>query len=210
MAETTTGIRGVLSHPAVYDLWSRAVGSKRAQTILVRDHVRPWTKARVLDLGCGTGELLDYLGDVRYTGVDVSEEYIAHARERFGDQAEFFVGDATSVELPDRGFDLILAIGVLHHLDDTEARQLLRQAANALEPDGRMITVDPTLTSNQSWAAQLVIRRDRGQHVRIPDGYLPLANGSFASVGSIVRTDLLRIPYTHCVLEYRTPVASDI
>ena len=210
MAETTTGIRGVLSHPVVYDLWSRAVGSKRAQTILVRDHVRPWCKARVLDLGCGTGELLDYLGDVSYTGVDVSGEYITHARQRFGSRAEFFVGNATSFDLPARGFDLILAIGVLHHLDDTEVRQLLRQAANALEPGGRMITVDPTFTSNQSWAAKLVIKRDRGQHVRIPDEYLSLASGSFESVSSIVRTDLLRISYTHCVLEYGTPVASEI
>jgi SAM-dependent methyltransferase len=210
LAETTTGARRILSSPAVFDLWSRAVGRKRAQTILVRDHIRPWPAARVLDLGCGTGELLEDLGDVSYTGVDLSEEYIARARARVGARATFYAGDATVFDLPEVGFDLILAIGVLHHLDDGQVGQLLRKAANALTPNGRMVTVDPTLTSHQSRSAQMVIKRDRGQHVRVPDEYHELARGSFMGVVATVRTDLLRIPYAHCVLEYEAPVAEPI
>jgi SAM-dependent methyltransferase len=210
LAETTTGARRILSSPAVFDLWSRAVGRKRAQTILVRDHIRPWPAARVLDLGCGTGELLEDLGKVSYTGVDVSEEYIARARARAGASATFYSGDATAFDLPVAGFDLILAIGVLHHLDDGQVAQMLRRAATALAPDGRMVTVDPTLTSGQGWAARMVIKRDRGQHVRVPDEYLALATGSFTGVAATVRTDLLRIPYAHCVLEYEAPVPGPI
>jgi SAM-dependent methyltransferase len=206
MAETTSGIRAILSHPAVYDLWSRAVGSKRAQTILVRDHFRPWTGARVLDLGCGTGELLDYLGDVLYTGIDVSDEYISHAREHFGDRAEFLVGDATSVKLDPNTFDLVLAVGVLHHLDDAGARDLCEIAAAALRPSGRMITVDPAFTQSQNRAARFTIARDRGRNVRTPDAYPRLAAGSFETVSPIVREDLLHIPYTHCVLECERPL----
>ena len=57
----------------------------------------------MLDLGCGPGELLPYLGDVHYIGVDVSEEYIASAKESFGTRAEFRVGDATVLDSDLRG-----------------------------------------------------------------------------------------------------------
>jgi SAM-dependent methyltransferase len=205
MDETTTGIRAILSHPRVYELWSRLVGSEHSRTTLVHEHIRPWSSARVLDLGCGPGELLGYLGDVRYAGVDINPDYIDHARARFGDRAEFHVGDATAIDLTTREFDLALSFGVLHHLDDVGAAQLLRLAANALGPRGRMVTLDSTLVPGQSRAARLVIKRDRGHHVRTPDAYATLAGASFSDVRPVVREDLLRIPYTHCILECKNP-----
>jgi SAM-dependent methyltransferase len=204
MVETTTGIRRILSYPAVYDFWSRAVGGRRAQILFVRDHVRPRPDARVLDLGCGTGELLDYLGGVDYTGVDLSAEYIARARKRYG-AAKFLLQDATSVGLPPRAFDLVLAVGVLHHLDDGAARRLLGIGATALRPDGRMIALDPTLLDGQSPLARFTIARDRGRNVRMPEAYARLAEEFFGAVSIRVRSDLIRIPYTHCVLECETP-----
>jgi SAM-dependent methyltransferase len=201
VAETNTGIRGILAQPAIYDAWSRAVGGVRAQTILVRDYVRPWPRARVLDLGCGTGELLNYLGDVNYTGVDVSDDYIVRARSNFGDRGEFFVGDASSVDLPAGEFDLVLAVGVLHHLDDLQAEGLFGVAAAALKSGGRLITIDPTFVRAQKKAARFVIEHDRGRNVRYPQAYHALADRFFNTVRSTVRGDLIRIPYTHCLLE---------
>jgi SAM-dependent methyltransferase len=208
MGEKTTGIRAILSHPYVYELWSRSVGGERARATLVREHARPSPDARVLDLGCGPGELLCHLGDVRYTGVDINPDYIAHARARFGDRAEFYVNDATALDLPERSFDLVLSVGVLHHLDDAGAMQLLRLAADALAPGGRMVAVDPTFVQKQSPLARFIISRDRGRHVRTPDEYMELAADVFSEVTHVVRGDLLRIPYTHCALECRMRAAS--
>jgi SAM-dependent methyltransferase len=207
MNEKTTGIRAILSHPRVYKTWSRLVGAKRGRAMLVRDHVRPWTHARVLDLGCGPGEFFDYLGDVRYTGIDVSADYIAYARVRFGDRAEFYVNDATAIDVSAGRFDLAVSLGVLHHLDDAEARQLLRSAARALGPTGRMVTLDGAFVQAQSRAARFIISRDRGRHVRTPDAYMELAASAFSDITLVIREDLLRIPYTHCVLECSEPVA---
>ncbi len=206
MDETTTGIRAVLSHPGVYELWSRIVGSEHSRTTVVREHIRPWPDARVLDLGCGPAELLDFLGDVRYVGVDVNPDYVAYARARVGDRAEFHVGDATALDLPAREFDLALSFGVLHHLDDAGARRLFSLAANALGPGGRMVTLDSAFVPGQSRAARFVISRDRGHHVRTPDAYVALAAASFFDVTAVVRDDLLRIPYTHCILECENPI----
>ena len=207
MSEVTTGIRAILSRPGVYELWSRAVGGVHGRNTLVRDHVRPQQDARVLDLGCGPGDLVRYLpANVEYVGVDLHQGYIDSAREHFGtDRRTFRVGDVTALDADLREFEIVTVFGVIHHLDDAAAYGLFWQAAQALSPGGRIVTVDPAFTGNQNRWARAVIARDRGQNVRYPNEYERLATDSFVHVGSVTRSDLLRIPYTHCILEGQTP-----
>jgi SAM-dependent methyltransferase len=195
------GIRSVLAHPRAYEAWSRLVGGANGRSLLVRDYVRPNPGARVLDLGCGPGDLVNHLRDVRYVGVDVSGGYIARAQQAFGDRAEFRVGDATRLDDDLRDFDVVLAFGVLHHLDDEGALRLLSGAEAALGPEGRFVSVDPAVVLDDRPAARLLASWDRGDYVRGPAEYKRLAESAFDSVRCEVRRDLLRIPYTHCVLE---------
>ena len=144
MAEVTHGVRAILLRPAIYELWSSLVGGARARTILITDHVRPGAGERILDLWSWSGESLTAMpAGVAYFGVDISEAYIARARDHFGDRAEFVRGDASRFDPAGRQFDLALAVGVLHHLDDDQARGLFSTAANALTPEGRLVTIDP-------------------------------------------------------------------
>jgi SAM-dependent methyltransferase len=203
------GLRSVLASPRVYELWSRLVGGEAGRSTLVREYVRPSPGARVLDLGCGPGELVHLLGDVEYVGVDVSERYIAAARESVGGRAEFRVGDATNLDRDLRGFDLVLALGLIHHLDDESSRRVLNAARAALRSGGRFVSVDPTVTSGSRAAARLLVSWDRGGHVRGPAEYERLARSVFELVRCDVRQDLLRVPYTHCLLECSAPASTD-
>src|SRR5687768_1539836 len=70
-------------------------------------------RARVLDVGCGTGEIVLRLGRehprVSLVGIDVHEPHLALARERsheLGSRVEFRLGDAFDLDFPDRSFDL--------------------------------------------------------------------------------------------------------
>lgn len=205
MSENSTGARALLTYPLLYEAFSPLVGGKRAREAFIGEHVRPARTDRIMDLGCGPGALRAHLpAGVSYVGVDISEAYIHRAREHFGDSAEFRVGDATGLDDDLREFDHVLAVGVLHHLDDPLALELLRGSARALRPGGHLVSIDPAHAHPQSPLARAVIARDRGQHVRSVE-YTSLARSGFSQVTPFEREDLLRIPYTHCVLECQGP-----
>ena len=95
----------------------------------------------------------------------------------------------------------MLALGIVHHLDDREALQLFQIAEKALKPGGKLITLDGVWTGRQSAAARALLARDRGEFVRSEEGYVRIASRVFDNVKASIRHDLLRIPYTHIILE---------
>lgn len=204
MSQITHGIRSILSHPSVYDFTQSVLGAGRSRKKLVRDYIRAKPGDILLDIGCGTAELIPYLpADIEYVGFDLSSQYIEAARRRYGTRARFKCMDIAQFNdtLIKDGADIVLAIGILHHLDDEPALALIRTAWSKLKPGGRLVTLDGTLTGTQSRMARHIILRDRGQNIRTPAGYRELAEQEFSSVRATVREDMLFVPYTHCILE---------
>lgn len=199
-------VRSVLSIPAVYQIWASALGGPTCVKTLVEEYIRPESDARILDIGCGPGTLVPYLPQSGYFGFDLSAEYIEQARKRFP-KAEFRCERVSKFALSQtQSFDLAVASGIVHHLDDAEAKQLFQTAYHALKPGGRLVTVDGVFTKDQSPAARWLLTRDRGEHVRGVENYLKIAGLVFHDVKATVRNDLLRIPYTHLILECVRPV----
>lgn len=100
---------------AVGDAYERYVGrwSRRVAEALL-----PWLDVpagrRWLDVGCGTGVLtatvLAMADPDEVVGVDPSEGFLAHARERVGDErAAFRRGDARALPMPDGHFDAVVS-----------------------------------------------------------------------------------------------------
>jgi len=194
-------IRSVLAIPAAYNLWWRAVGGPAWAKVLVGQYIQPRAGARILEIGCGPGTIAGYLPDSEYVGFDMSSKYIEIARKRFP-QAQFICERVSQFSLAkQRSFDAVLALGVVHHLDDQEARQLFQIAYDALKSGGKLITFDGVWTNDQSPAARWLLARDRGEHVRNEGEYVNIASQVFANVKASVRHDLIRIPYSHLILE---------
>jgi cyclopropane fatty-acyl-phospholipid synthase-like methyltransferase len=202
MAQVTSGVRAVLSHPVVYEAFQRFMGAKRGREWIVRDLIRPFPGMRILDLGCGPAVILDSLPeDVAYTGYDMSAEYVAAAKARFGARGTFHCRLLEQAEVATLDpFDLVMGIGVLHHLDDGTARQFMALAKAGLKPGGRVLTLDACYTPKQNPIARFLISKDRGQHVRTDAGYRALAEGIFTGIAGAV-THRVWLPYTHWSME---------
>ena len=202
MAQITSGLRRILSDPRVYVATQRVLTSDSRTRRWVDEVLRPVAGQRVLDIGCGPADLLRFLPAVDYFGFDSSAPYIEAARARFGTRGRFLCERVDAATLEGLGrFDLVLARGVLHHLDDAEAQALFLLARSALAERGRLVTLDACYAQGQSPFAKLLIDRDRGQNVRDAAGYRALAERVFPRVAVVVRHDLMRVPYTHCSME---------
>jgi 2-polyprenyl-3-methyl-5-hydroxy-6-metoxy-1,4-benzoquinol methylase len=205
MAQITSGIRSILSFPIFYDLSQKIFGVKKLRAILIDKYMLVNPNDRLLDIGCGTAEILDCLPkNITYVGFDASNDYIKMAKEKYRDRnAQFFAKLVTDSNLGDfEPFDIVITTGVLHHLDDNEVIHLFSLAKQFLKPNGRIITIDPCyLEENQRNLARFIISRDRGQNVRTSNQYRKLAENIFSNVRLYVRNDLLHIPYDHAILE---------
>lgn len=192
----------LLSIPRIYSAFARLAGGD-ARLLYAREHLRIQPGERVLDIGCGPADILEVLPDgCEYYGFDADPGYIEAARSRFGARGHFECRIVTAQDFAGyEGFDLVMANGVLHHLDDGAAEGLFHLAHKALGPRGRLVTLDGCFVPGQSPVARFLLSRDRGQHVRTEVEYLRLAHRVFPHTVSVVRSDLMRIPYTHVILE---------
>jgi demethylmenaquinone methyltransferase/2-methoxy-6-polyprenyl-1,4-benzoquinol methylase len=107
---------------------------------------------RVVDAGCGTGDLAFACieaGADAVLGVDFAEPMLGRARakaarrdgvpgwgERASDRASFALGDATNLPLPDRSVDVWCSAFVVRNIPDLDAA--LREALRVLKPGGRL------------------------------------------------------------------------
>ena len=100
----------------------------------------------MLDLGTGTGRLLEIFAPLyrRGIGIDMSREMLAVARanlEKAGiSNAQVRQGDIFSPPVERDAFDLVTVHQVLHYLDDPALA--IREAARLLRPSGRLVVVD--------------------------------------------------------------------
>lgn len=199
-------LQDVLGIPAAYRLFGKLVaGNARRDYVL--NHIKPQPGERVFDLGCGPADILAELPQVEYTGVDLDPHYIDAARKRYGNRGSFYCEDVAVSAVREPGtYDLVMANGLLHHLTDEQAQSALLLASRLLKPSGRLVTLDGVFLDRQSRVARWLLARDRGQYVRQKNSYIALVQSAFGRVESVVRHDLLRIPYTLLVMTCRDPI----
>ena len=105
-----------------------------------------WSRAGVVDVGCGVGQLFvakagDLRPGVRCYGFDIDRASIAYANEHWPERAQFAVAPAEALPLPDRSVDMYVSRVTLPYTDIPAA---LNEAARVLTPGGRLwITLHP-------------------------------------------------------------------
>jgi SAM-dependent methyltransferase len=181
-------VRRLSAQPQLWNLFRRILEFNfRAEKRVIREELIPRArrvekaesrKPRLLDMGCGTGELAGSFikAGYEYYGVDIEPERIRYARKTFPD-GKFHVMDASNLTYPDGYFDQILITGVLHHLSDEEVRGIVREIKRVLSPGGRALVMEDIalpLRGSLNFLGALVHLADEGAHIRRPHEYTPL------------------------------------
>ena len=132
----------------LYDPFTRLAGVGRIhERLLDRADLR--RGQRVLEIGCGTGNLLTALGrrrlDVEAVAIDPDPAALRRARRKAARRRlpiRFEQAFAGELPLPDAGFDRVLSSFMLHHLDEDERLRALREVRRVLRPGGQLHVVD--------------------------------------------------------------------
>jgi ubiquinone/menaquinone biosynthesis C-methylase UbiE len=120
-------------------------------------------RARILDVGCGTGANLMMLSEFgEAEGVDVSPDALNFCRERGLQNVK--LGAAESLPYEDHTFDLVTALDVVEHIDDDVAG--LREMRRVLRPGGRLLLFVPTFMF--LWGVQDDVSHHRRRY-RLPE-----------------------------------------
>ena len=201
--QSDSGLLRWLNVPFVYNAFSAAVGANALRRRLIQKHVRAKPGDKVIDIGCGSALALRWLPEVHYVGLDMNPNYIAFAHRTYGKKGTFVVGDLRSLKADSRfrDADIVIALGVLHHLDDQEAGSCFQFAHDALKSTGRFVCHEACWVPNQGSISKYVMSSDRGRNIRTEQRYRELAGKVFRKVEAKVDTNPIRIPYVTIVLE---------
>ncbi len=167
--------RKILAHPFVYDqVRPRVVGGIDMRPLY--DLLGPEARRFVLDVGCGTGDALRYLsGYERYLGVDTDEVAIATARKRWGNRpgVRFEHRTLRAEDVAELAPTGVVLSGVLHHLTNAEAENVLRLVAGSPRLVS-VVTSDIVFLPGRLFN-NVMAMMDRGRYCRDPDAYASLA-----------------------------------
>jgi SAM-dependent methyltransferase len=177
------------------ELWGRF--AEPAWTVVLGS-VAPAPGARVLDIGCGSGDLIAHLDQRGFStsGIDPARGMVALARGRVP-AADIRSGDAENLPWPTNTFDLVTAVNALQFAADTE--HALAQLVRVTVPGGAVAVVNWAGSDlNDLDTIEAALAEALGEDPR-PDGELRMAGALerlFVSGGlEIVSSGVVEVPW---------------
>jgi ubiquinone/menaquinone biosynthesis C-methylase UbiE len=137
----------------------------------VREWVADRARGRVLEVAIGTGRSLPYYApDLAVTGIELSPEMLAIARERaaaLGHGVDLREGDAADLPFPEASFDTVVCVLALCSIPDPG--RAIGEMQRVLVPGGRLLLVDHVGSSWRplyavQWLVEQLTRRTAGEY----------------------------------------------
>ena len=205
-------IKIILENPVIFNLFEKFMGVSRPRKKFINNYVCPKRNDKILDLGCGTGELITYLpSNIEYLGLDNNPNYIKSAKKKYSEYGEFqCVGVEENTSFIKKNyFDIVMSAGVIHHINDEVALELIKKAYYALKPGGTFVSFDPVLVENQNFISRFLIKNDRGEFVRTKEQYKRLISEIYKEYETFHMNNLHYFPYDLFIMKGIKPIHVD-
>jgi 2-polyprenyl-3-methyl-5-hydroxy-6-metoxy-1,4-benzoquinol methylase len=200
---STKNVRELLfENPNIFAFFNLLIGVRSRTKSIISDYVCPRSGEVVADIACGRGEFSKELASTHYIGIDNNSSYIGYAERHYSNFGTFHCCDVSDLSTSLQGnlIDTALLIGVLHHLTNNQARDMIKDIGMHMSDGGKIVSVDPVFTPDQGLISRLIAASDRGKYVRSVDEHHSLFGEGVDICKSEIREDWLRIPYTHLVI----------
>ncbi len=175
-------------------------GALRRQTVRLAQ-IQPGE--RVLEVGCGTGDVAlraraaaGPAGAV--VGIDPAPEMIARAqrkaaRRRVG--IDYRVGVVEALDFPDASFDVVLSSMMMHHLPPSLKHRGLAEIRRVLKPGGRLLVVDVTRPTTRQGRLMRTLALHGGARTGAQDLPALLRDSAFTRIeAGPIRSQVISLP----------------
>jgi cyclopropane fatty-acyl-phospholipid synthase-like methyltransferase len=166
-----------LSQSRFPNLWlfmQRIIGGNASKQRLATEYY--CGQGAVLEIDCSVGNISEAFlrfPEIIFTGIDIDEKALAVAQRRFHDLGNFRFSLRSLQELSSAGesFDYVLFAGMLHHVDDTTAECLLRDALSCTTANGTIVIYEPeAVRDKDGWFFRLFYALfEQGAYLRSRD-----------------------------------------
>lgn len=134
---------------------------------LVREHIPPGKK--VLEIGCGTGDILANLTPKIGIGIDISEKMIELAKDKYKDCPDIYFYNLSFQKLNnDIQFDFIILVDVVEHVENMQ--EMAKEIRNKTNQQTKIFIS----MANPFWEPilllleKLKLKMPEGKHYRLP------------------------------------------
>jgi SAM-dependent methyltransferase len=182
--------RRLVASPTLYDVLQRLVGHAEFERRLARHlHGLP-QRARIVDIGGGTGTLGTTVNGARYVRLDIDADKLARSRHE-GEIELVVQGDATACPLVSACADAVICAKVTHHLNDEALTTVFAEMLRLVSPGGVVIVADAV--ASPRFLPRVLWSIDRGSHVRSAEAIV----GAVPDTASLVARERFRLGRFH-------------
>lgn len=131
--------------------WHAFTNKTYAKIVKLFLNLNPKKNAKIMDMGCGTGELTKKLQDFGFgniSGYDISKNCILLARKSYKG-IDFKVKDIENTKLKSSSVDYLFYCGILHHFTNME--KVIKEAKRILRKNGKVFVFEPNAVNPVLW-----------------------------------------------------------
>ena len=126
---------------SLFQFWMK--GFHRAALEYIKKHSATEKKISILDISCGSGELLKELvkkGFKNIYGIDIAPKMLLAAKRKLASYAKLYEADVNKLPFKDKKFDYVLSTEAFHHYYDQ--KKALQEMKRVTKRKGRVIVAD--------------------------------------------------------------------